>query len=131
VSDARLGDPQDLLKSVLSARGSSSASDLHATYSPVLRQLVTIYQQSTRGTVTKRFQLIVGTIITLLDPLPKTSLIKLINTSVSNIDGILDYLHSVLKVPSNTVSPIQLFHLLFYDFLVDQEQYGSDFFIDE
>jgi hypothetical protein len=131
VSDARLGDPQDLLKNVLSSKRNSSASDLRSTYSPVLHQIVATCQQSTRNTVTERFRLIVGTIVTLLSPLPKTSLAKLVDMSTSGLNGVLDYLHSVLKVPSDAASPIQLFHLSFHDFLVDQEQCGADFFVDE
>jgi hypothetical protein len=37
----------------------------------------------------------------------------------------------VLKIPSDATSPIQLFHISFYDFLVDQEQCGADLWIDE
>jgi hypothetical protein len=131
VSDAILGDPRDLLKSVLSSGSNSSASDFRATYYPVLHQLVAKRQKSTRNIVIERFRLIIGTIVTLLDPLPKASLAKLVTTSISDLNGILDYLHSVLKVPSDAASPIQLFHLSFHDFLVDQEQCGADFFIDE
>jgi hypothetical protein len=131
VSEAILGDPRDLLKSVLSSGSNNSVSDLRATYYPVLYQLVAKRQKSARDIVIERFRLIVGTIITLLDPLSKESLAKLVNTSTSNLDGLLDYLHSVLKVPSDSASPIQLFHLSIHDFLVDQEQCGADFFIDE
>jgi hypothetical protein len=49
----------------------------------------------------------------------------------SDLDGVLDFLHSVLKIPSNGNSPIQLFHLPFHDFLVDQEQCDTEFWIDE
>jgi hypothetical protein len=97
----------------------------------VLHQLVAKRHKSARDTVIDRFRLIVGTIITLLNPLPKASLAKLINLPISNINGILDYLHSVLNIPSDAESPIQLFHLSFHDFLVDQEQCGADFFVNE
>jgi hypothetical protein len=66
-----------------------------------------------------------------MDPLPKASIAKLLNMSTSDLDGVLDYLHSVLKVPSGAISPIQLFHLSFHDFLVDQDQCDADFWIDE
>jgi hypothetical protein len=97
----------------------------------VLLQLVAGLEKEERDRVIGRFRLIVGTIVTLLDPLPKASLAKLLKRSTSNLDGILNYLHSVLKIPSDAMSPIQLFHLSFHDFLVDQEQCGTDFWIDE
>jgi hypothetical protein len=131
VSDAFLGDPQELLENILKSGGNSSASDLRGTYRPVLHQLIATRPKLTQSMVIEKFRLIVGTIVTLLDPLPKASLAKLTQTSASNIDGVLDYLHSVLKVPSDAASPIQLFHLSFHDFLIDQDQCGAEFFIDE
>lgn len=104
---------------------------MSATYLPVLSQLVAKRNKLTRRTVIWRFQFIVGTIITLLDPLPKASIAKLLNMLASDLDGVLDFLHSVLKIPSNGNSPIQLFHLPFHDFLVDQEQCDTEFWIDE
>ncbi|KAH8588534.1 vegetative incompatibility protein HET-E-1 [Bisporella sp. PMI_857] len=131
VSDTFLGDPRDLLEKVLRSGGNSSTSDLSATYYPVLYQFVAKRQKWNREIVLQRFRLVVGTIVTLMDPLPKTSIAKLLNMSTSDLDCVLDYLHSVMRVPSDAVSPIQLFHLSFHDFLVDEKQCDPDFWIDE
>jgi hypothetical protein len=131
VADRFLGDPQDLLEDILNSKGNSSTSDLSTTYHPVLHQLVAKRQKSSREKVLQRFRLIVGTIVTLLDPLPKASIAELLKVSTSDLDGILDYLHSVLKIPSDATSPIHLFHLSFHDFLFDKEQCDVDFWIDE
>jgi hypothetical protein len=130
VSDNFLGDPRSLLESVLSSGGDSSVSDLSATYSPILHQLVAKRGKTNRDLVIERFRLVVGTIVTLLDPLPKASIAKLVNTSTSSLNDVLDCLHSVLKIPNDTISPVQLFHLSFHEFLVDQGQ-CVDFWIDE
>jgi hypothetical protein len=71
ISERLLGNPQDLLKAILKSGASSSISDLSATYHPVLLQISAKFQKSQRKLILQRFRLIVGTIITLLDPLPK------------------------------------------------------------
>lgn len=70
-------------------------------------------------------------IAALLDPLPKPSIAKLIDISISRVDRTLDYLHSVLRVPSDVRLPVQLFYLSFHEFLVDQKQCDADPWIDE
>jgi hypothetical protein len=124
-------DPQELLKSVLKYSGNSSVSDLQSTYQPVLHQLVVNHTKPARNLIFARFQLIVGTIITLLNPLPKTALAQMAGTTTSDIDGLLKSLHSVLSVPHDLITPVRLYHLSFHDFLVDREQCDVEFFVYE
>lgn len=131
VSDTFLGSPEDLLESILQPQGNSSFSDLGATYRPVLHQLTARYPKSHHATVLQKFRLIVGTIVTLFNPLPKPAIAILLRLSISQVSGVLDYLHSVLRVPNDETLPVQLFHLSFRDFLVDQEYCGKDFWINE
>ena len=131
ISDELLGNPRDLLKNILKFRGNSSTSDLSATYHPVLHQLVANRQNYSREMILRRFRLIVGTIIALFNPLPKPALVALLDMSTSHVEGVLNRLHSVLRVPSTEALPIQLFHLSFHDFLVDCDQCDTDFWIDE
>jgi hypothetical protein len=130
VSDTFLGSPEELLESILQLQGNSSFSDLGATYHPVLHQLTARYSKSHHATVLQRFRLVVGTIVTLFNPLPKPAIAVLLSLSISQVSGVLDYLHSVLRVPNDETSPVQLFHLSFRDFLVDQKYCGKDFWID-
>jgi len=43
---------------------------------------------------------------------------SLLAISKEDIDSELDDLHSVLSIPSDRDSPVQLFHLSFHDFLL-------------
>jgi hypothetical protein len=131
ISHRFLGTPQELLQNVLESAGNTPTSDLSETYKPVLRQLVIKCPKLHQGIVLQKFRLIIGTIIILFDPLPKLAIAVLLNLLTPQLDGILDYLHSVLKVPSKEELPIQLFHLSFHDFLVNRNQCDPDFWIDE
>jgi NACHT domain len=131
VSDRRLGKPQELLESVLQYKAISQVSKLSGTYLPVLRPLLAGLDRSVQEQVIKRFRHTVGTIITLIDPLSKEAIASLLSVSTSYLDCTLDFLHSVLSVPSDVKLPIRLLHLSFHDFLLDKKQCDPDFWVDE
>ncbi|KAM9873934.1 vegetative incompatibility protein HET-E-1 [Verticillium dahliae] len=81
--------------------------------------------------IIKDFSLVVGSIVTLADPLSTPGLSRLLGVSPHIVDSRLDMLHSVLSVPSDD-SPVRLLHLSFRDYLVDAEQKETnDFWVDE
>jgi hypothetical protein len=131
VADTRLGDPRDLLNNILKYKAANRASQLSGTYLPVLRRLLANLDKSDQEQVIEKFRRTVGTIITLADPLPRSSIAHLLSVRVSELDCVLDYLHSVLRVPSDPKIPIRLLHLSFCDFLLDTRQCDTDFWIDE
>jgi hypothetical protein len=132
VANRRLGDPRDLLARVLTYQTTSQASKLGGTYFPVLNQLLIDLDKTEREEVVQKFRQIVGTIVILVDPLSCDSLARLLDISPGEVSSILDFLHSVLKVPPNRKAPISLFHLSFRDFLVDKGNHENDpFWIDE
>jgi hypothetical protein len=68
----------------------------------------------------------------LFDPLSAVALGQLLSVPKAKIDQILKGLHSVLSVPEDDTSPVQLLHLSFRDFLLDQQRCQDDqFWIDE
>jgi len=122
VEDQRCGEPEEQLAKVLKYQTKSQESELDATYLPVLDQLVTRLTQSRKEEAVQKFKEVVGTIVILASPLSTTSLARLLSISKARIDHTLDFLHSVLSIPSNSDTPVRLLHLSFRDFLLDTEK---------
>ncbi|KAF3342156.1 hypothetical protein VdG2_09694 [Verticillium dahliae VDG2] len=77
--------------------------------------------------IIKDFKIVVGTIVTLANPLPIKPLSRLIDTDPDVVKTRLRTMHSVLNVPSNDL-PVRLFHLSFRDYLVDPDQKETNVF---
>ncbi|KAL7972428.1 WD40-repeat-containing domain protein [Trichoderma sp. SZMC 28014] len=135
IGDYRLGNPQSLLDEVLSQENSDGTSQLHMTYYPALKQQLASlqeYQIDKRIKIVKSFRLIVGTIVTLFQPLSAVSLSRLLNISEDFVADRLRLLHSVLDIPEDPERPIRLLHLSFRDYLINlQNMKEKDFWIDE
>ncbi|KAF6528541.1 hypothetical protein HZS61_008843 [Fusarium oxysporum f. sp. conglutinans] len=82
INDRYLGNPDELLQSVLNVAGTGQGSKLDMTYSPVLRQQVLNRSGSERLDIIESFRLIVGTIVTLANPLSMRALALLIDVHV-------------------------------------------------
>ncbi|KFA68749.1 hypothetical protein S40285_09639, partial [Stachybotrys chlorohalonatus IBT 40285] len=111
--------PERSLKDILEHQGKSANSGYGATYLPVLYRQIDGLSRNRKDEVIRQFRHIVGTIITLANPLSASALAQLLNVPQDTIDVRLDMLHSVLHVPDSFNSPIRLLHLSFRDFLVD------------
>jgi hypothetical protein len=70
----------------------------------------------------QEFLKVVGSIIVLSEPLSRSSLSHLLGVDRNVICNILKPLHSVLSIPDDTGSTIQLYHLSFHDFLLCRER---------
>ncbi|KAH7134334.1 WD40-repeat-containing domain protein [Dactylonectria macrodidyma] len=127
LADRKCGNPNKQLQEFLSFQEESQASQLDATYLPILNRLVDTLSTKQQHRVIGRFRLVVGSIITLASPLSKLALARLLNKSDDTVDDQLDLLHSVLSIPSDQ-SPVRLLHLSFRDFLVDSEKRGKNMF---
>jgi hypothetical protein len=131
VSDLRW-DPEEQLRIVLIYQTASQVSKLDQTYQPILDRLLVDQTKPQKETLAKEFLIIVGSIILLANPLSSVSLAKLLNISESVIDHRLDFLHSVLSVPTDRRIPVRLLHLSFREFLVDPQKQGKSlFWVDE
>ncbi|KAM0393285.1 hypothetical protein ACHAPZ_010238 [Fusarium culmorum] len=122
INDRYLGSPDELLQSVLKAAGTGQGSKLDMTYSPVLSQQVLNRSGSERLDIIESFRLIVGTIVTLANPLSMRALALLLDVHVSKVTTRLSALHSVLDIPETLDAPVRLLHLSFRDYLVDLEK---------
>ncbi|TIA54019.1 WD40 repeat-like protein, partial [Aureobasidium pullulans] len=125
-------DPERRLKAILEHRRNMSYPGLVNMYLPVLEQLVLGQDGRDSEAAIREFREIVGPIVLIADPLSVLSLSKLLEIEPSDIDDRLERLHSVLHIPTDQLSPVQLLHLSFPDFLVDpQQEDKNQFWIDE
>lgn len=130
VADRKGGNPGKKLQRVLEFQ-STQGSRLIATYKPVLEQLTLNLPLGEQEEILCQFHKLVGPIAILANPLPLESLAGLLDIPASDILEILDFLHSVLHVPSSPKQPIRLLHLSFRDFLVDPIRREDPFWINE
>jgi hypothetical protein len=125
-------DPEERLAIVLRYQTAGQASQLDRTYLPVLDQLLVGLTDSDREALTGEFREVVGSVVTLAEPLSTISLASLLSIPKKVVDRRLNTLHSVLSVPANQDSPVRLLHLSFRDFLIDAKKRGrSPFWVDE
>ena len=116
-------NPEDRLSNILeadSANGSDTAQ-LDEMYMQVLR--CSVFGGQPEGEVAilcDRFRQIVGPIVTSFDELSISAVAKLLSMPIKSVKVALESLHSVLKVPDNSESPIRLLHPSFHDFLLSE-----------
>lgn len=132
-----LGNPVQRLKMLLSFKPGEELEG--APYKQLddlyLRILVEAVEDGSQvnSKAMARFRKILGTIVLLRDPLPVTSLAKLIEEDEQQIWTTLEYLGSILIVPpsNNRDTPPRFFHPSLPDFLTDAARCKDQrFFID-
>ncbi|KAF4338451.1 vegetative incompatibility het-e-1, partial [Fusarium beomiforme] len=131
VGDSRRRNPRTRLQTVLEHGKRSHGSQLDQTYAPILRSQITELPKEEREEVIKNFKVIVGSIVTLANPLSVTALSRLINVRPDIVDERLDALHSVLSIPLERTMPVRLLHLSFRDYLIDPDNRETvEFWVD-
>ncbi|KAH7349299.1 hypothetical protein B0T11DRAFT_288935 [Plectosphaerella cucumerina] len=120
VGDYRYGSPAGQLARVV-AYSASHGSQLNQTYGPVLDAQFINVPNAERPLIIEQFVAVVGSIITLAEPLSPSSLSALLDLPRDTIDSRLDLLHSVLRIADDE-SPVRPLHLSFRDYLVDPSQ---------
>lgn len=140
IADINYGDPGERLEKILSLQRSHDLPRLHATYLPILDQLLlerteygwTRRTQEDEQHIIQTFRALVGPIVVLAEPLSRKSLACLLHTPQRTIDRQLSGLHSVLNIPKSELSPVKLLHLSFRDFLLNNANRDNNrFWIDE
>ncbi|KAE8326170.1 hypothetical protein BDV39DRAFT_193890 [Aspergillus sergii] len=120
VADRRF-DPDERLREFST---NSTGSKMDSTYRPVLNQLL-VKDATDRNKLIEEFQMIIGAIILLVNPLSLSSLAELLETPERHISIHLDLFHSVLSIPSDPSLPIRTLHLSFHDYLVNERTKGE------
>lgn len=142
IGDIDLGAPTALAQEFLQHhRQHGKMNHLSRTYLPILEQLLVKRNgavpedrsKAEKERMIREFRRVVGTIVLLEAPLSVASLSKLLEMDIGEVSLRLSGLNSVLNVPKDSNSPVELFHLSFRDFLVgtgDQDQI-HDFLVNE
>ena len=68
-----------------------------------------------------RFQRVIGTIVTLREPLPLSALTSIVKSEV-DVHGALDVLHSMIRVPPTPSGAARVLHPSFVDFITSKER---------
>lgn len=114
--------PEERLEEILRFQKMGQLDQLEQTYLPVLKQLpATLSNTSDKERIYQEFQMIVGSIVTLAEPLSVTSLAALLNIVRDTIVLRLRPLHSILRVPADPETPVRTLHLSLSEFLLGEK----------
>ena len=115
-------DPRERLETILQFPNIGRSQQIAQTYLPVLTQLSARLENSLdKEKLHQGFRMIVGSIVSLAEPLSKRCLATLLNISSDLVALRLRPLHSVLRIPTDSDTPIRSLHLSFNEFLLDDK----------
>ena len=122
-------DPRERLEKILQFPGFGKSEQMAQTYLPVLTQLsARLNDPDDKDKLYQEFRTIVGSLVSLAEPLSRQSLADLLNISSDTIKFRVRSLHSVLRIPTDLDTPIRTLHLSFGEFLLSdqlqQEPFG-------
>ena len=124
-------DAQERLEEVLQFQKMGQLEQMEQIYLPVLTHLPsTLSNSHDEERLYQKFRVIVGSIVSLAEPLSLTSLAALLSMSQGTIGSCLRPLHSVLRIPLNPETPVQTLHLSFSEFLLSEKSQHQCFGID-
>ncbi|KAK6510684.1 hypothetical protein TWF506_009786 [Arthrobotrys conoides] len=118
------------LENVLKLRNASFASKLDQTYRPIFDQILADTDKTEEDELIQGFQEIIGTIILLESPFGLSSLSIFLNIEAEQLCCRLHQFQSVIKIPDDLCTPLQIYHLSFRDYLLDRNIIGDWFQID-
>jgi hypothetical protein len=124
-------NPRKRLETILQFPSIGKMEQMEQTYLPVLTQMsATLTDSRDTDWLYQEFRMIVGSIVTLAEPLSITSMATLLKQSPEAIALRLRPLHSVLRVASDAETPIRTLHLSFSEFLLSDKLRDKPFAID-
>ncbi|KAJ3579869.1 hypothetical protein NPX13_g691 [Xylaria arbuscula] len=128
IAERKTGAPDMKLQRVLENNIPSRKSKPDSTYLLILEQLLADMSTIEKEEALDLFRRLVGSIVLLEEPLPTSALANLLDIPEGAIEVQLDFLHSVLHIPSSSTLPVRLLHSSFRDFLVDPSNRGKHCF---
>ena len=115
-------NPEEQLKTILASPKLSHLPQTSQVYLPILQKMtVSLRDKHDKEKLNREFQIIIGSIITLAEPLSRTALATLLDIPLSTVVLSLRPLHSVLYVPEDVETPVRPLHLSFGEFLTSEE----------
>lgn len=121
VGDPRL-HPMEQLRIVLDAHREGQ-SQVYADLDDLYRQIIL------QDPKLDRVHAVIGSILLVFEPLSSMELEILLELEDGNADKTLQWLQSVLAIPSDEEQPIRLYHPSFHDFLTNKDRAG-DLYLD-
>ncbi|KAL4787297.1 hypothetical protein BJX76DRAFT_354244 [Aspergillus varians] len=111
--------PERRLPQMLDAgvKGHSSTKALDDMYLLILGQVFALCTSEDRDEVALLYKQVVGSIVVMFEPPTSSILTGLFGISQRQVVMTLRPLHSLLHVPADDISPIEVFHLSFRDFV--------------
>lgn len=119
VGDEKVWNPKTQLSIVLGSRtviGANPHAELDGLYLHVLKNAV---PSSQRMDIVDRFQIVLGTLLLLHDPLPIAAIAGLLGIEEHDIAAVLRPLHSLILQTNDIGTPPQIYHKSFSDFITD------------
>lgn len=116
----QLGNPVKLLKLVVDSPYSSEheASFVDPLYTAILKENYPHIQTKAPG-VLEMSQASLGTVVLVFNPLCRTALAVLLNTTPGDVLTFLRPLHSLIRVPTSEYEPVTVFHKSFPDYITE------------
>jgi len=131
ISDNRVRNPRRHLHLILNTQiaqevGATPYTQLDNLYMGVIRNSLS---ESNRQDVVERFQVVIGSIVLLREPLSLHSLSLFLQCEIEEIDGALYHLGSVIIPPSNEDDIPRIYHPSFRDFIMDASRCSDPGFV--
>ena len=121
IADCSIADPEAQMQILLDATVLPNSSSPYAELDALYLQLLQVIIPETKRDVqlVERFQHVIGSIITLIEPLPVDSLSLITDTPEPQVRVALKQLSSVISTSSDPQTTPQIYHDSFPDFLQD------------
>lgn len=96
---------------------------LDEIYTIILRASIPeTYDKDEQELAYKHLKHVLGVIANLFSTISAAALSKLLNTSIVEIERVVEELHSILDIPENSAEPLRLHHDSFRNFLMDEKR---------
>lgn len=123
-------NPRKRLQTLMRMRGLGSISQLEQMYASVLHQMLVTGDPDYEAELSQEFRTIIGAVTVLATPLSVSTMADLLNVPSDDIWCRLSSLHSVVKIPVDSDTPVRMLHLSFSEFLLNpklrNQPYGID-----
>lgn len=124
------GSATERLRSILSDK-TKYTTKMEGTYMPILNRLLTNTDEEETRQLVHEFKNTIGILILLATPLSVDSFVKLVQIKTDTVQKQFKLFDSVLDVPVRSDEPVRISYISFRDFLLDNKQEESPFWIDK
>lgn len=124
------GSARECLEAILSDK-TKYTTKMEGTYMPILNRLLTNTDEEETRQLVHEFKNTIGILILLATPLSLDSFVKLVQIETDTVRKQFKLFQSVLDIPATPDEPVRVSHRSFRDFLLDNKQEESPFWVDK